>query len=696
MKKGMEQELEWKESQKIKVNVDLIAEAKQQLEFLASVDRNRWLYHGTALHTAIYRYNSCWIPMLAKHLEFPFFEGKLVVPLDCDWIWHCHRLNPVQYKSDCEEMYGKILDSRITVSSIQGTSEKETEEVWKKLYPNEPYQSDPTSVLSDNNVEKIVADGKFTKYDLISAVERQSPFFYQVSRTHMSNDLYLEGAVARYKAFLYLIKRNQERSIRSFSVPTYDIDLIWHTHQLHPVSYCDDLVRLMGKVLEHDDTDSDRTEGQKLDVGFSGTIRNYERLYGCRYWRAGAMYQGATPPPIRTTPYCFNSEKKVIGLDQDTNIMRLPESKMIEVVLEFVRVKDVINEHKGSLYVTFSKTTPDAIFSDKRKLSILSESGEKQVACFHCQPSGNMLFELISHSPFITQSLGSCTISLEDLISEPGLMVEKWLEMIPFTNNTSTKPISLRVAISVTPPTPAPFVLHMIRGRSSLEDSCNLPLSDSFQYSRNWTRIIDEDGNAVITLQMRETKNSEVEKELILRREVVGVLKSGEIRTLAECVGTEWSFRCSPWSIQVQKSTDIDGHILELTGHHTLRFYPGRKLEYETQQCQKQINEQDFVTAVEFSEQSPYGRAVALLNLNSGIVMAKENWIFLPCSVIAFVLGENMRTEGYLVANAKNLKERFLIQQGEEKKLELHKRVTKGKASIPIMAGGCGGCGGGC
>ncbi|WMV33118.1 hypothetical protein MTR67_026503 [Solanum verrucosum] len=100
-------------------------------------------------------------------------------------------------------------------------------------------------------------DKKCSTYDLVSVVKRQSPFFYQVSRPHMTSEVYLDGAVARYKGFLHLIRRNKERSIDSFSVPTYDIDLIWHTHQLHPISYCKDLVDIMGKVLNHDDTDSD-------------------------------------------------------------------------------------------------------------------------------------------------------------------------------------------------------------------------------------------------------------------------------------------------------------------------------------------------------------------------------------------------------------------------------------------------------
>lgn len=51
----MEQQLEWNEAQKIVINVDLVAAAKQQLAFLATIDRNRWLNEGVGLDIAIYR-----------------------------------------------------------------------------------------------------------------------------------------------------------------------------------------------------------------------------------------------------------------------------------------------------------------------------------------------------------------------------------------------------------------------------------------------------------------------------------------------------------------------------------------------------------------------------------------------------------------------------------------------------------------
>ena len=48
--------------------------------------RNRFGVNG--------RYESCWLPLLAKQVENKETTA-LVPPLDCAWVWHCHRLNPV-------------------------------------------------------------------------------------------------------------------------------------------------------------------------------------------------------------------------------------------------------------------------------------------------------------------------------------------------------------------------------------------------------------------------------------------------------------------------------------------------------------------------------------------------------------------------------------------------------------------------
>jgi len=115
---------EWRRAQAITLTIpNLVTAAKQQLRFLARVNQQPELTQpGPALNRAIRRYrlisilipnNSyselhctdvglcgvqtdryevCWLPLLASQVKG---GSALVPPLDCAWIWHCHRLNPV-------------------------------------------------------------------------------------------------------------------------------------------------------------------------------------------------------------------------------------------------------------------------------------------------------------------------------------------------------------------------------------------------------------------------------------------------------------------------------------------------------------------------------------------------------------------------------------------------------------------------
>lgn len=178
-------------------------------------------------------------------------------------------------------------------------------------------------------------------------------------------------------------------------------------------------------------------------------------------------------------------------------------------MVEFVGVRNLPEDHKGTLSVIFAKSQPDTIFNAKRRLSILSESGEKQVASFNCQSNGYLLFELVSRSPSNLKlsrpykTLGSTSFSLEHFLNPVStLSVEKWLELTP-SCRVDSKPIGLRVALSFSIPTPAPHVLHMVHSYPFWKRSCFFPFPGMLQFTQNGTRVIDEGCNEVISLQMR-------------------------------------------------------------------------------------------------------------------------------------------------------------------------------------------------
>lgn len=54
-------------------------------------------------------------------------------------------------------------------------------------------------------------------------------------------------------------------------MPTYDIDCVWHAHQLHPHDYIADTERLCGAALPHDDSVNDRSDGSRLNDRWKAT-----------------------------------------------------------------------------------------------------------------------------------------------------------------------------------------------------------------------------------------------------------------------------------------------------------------------------------------------------------------------------------------------------------------------------------------
>ena len=178
--------------------------------------------------------------------------------------------------------------------------------------------------------------------------------------------------------------------------------------------------------------------------------------------------------------------------------------------MEFVGVKNFSEGQERGLFVLFSKSQPDAFFEAKRRLSILSQSREKQVASFQCEPTGELHFELLSQSSSnlsirrSTKTLGSASLSMKDYLDPVSqLYVEKWLELVPSSGTMTSKPIFLRVAISFTVPVPAPYTLEMAQSHPFSKNACFFNLPVKAQHAKSWTHVTDETGTRFISLQMR-------------------------------------------------------------------------------------------------------------------------------------------------------------------------------------------------
>jgi hypothetical protein len=96
--------------------------------------------------------------------------------------------------------------------------------------------------------------------------------------------------ILKYHRFMKIMTQH----FTHLCVPTLDVDLAWHTHQLSPKLYYDFTVAQSQKLIDHDDKIS---EG-KLNDAFEWTSKIYQELYHevyseCTCWYCESMY----PPP---------------------------------------------------------------------------------------------------------------------------------------------------------------------------------------------------------------------------------------------------------------------------------------------------------------------------------------------------------------------------------------------------------------
>ncbi|KAF7304496.1 hypothetical protein HMN09_00852000 [Mycena chlorophos] len=136
-------------------------------------------------------------------------------------------------------------------------------------------------------------DGRIFSVELVSAVLRQAGFvrkMYELDWTkpgafdNLEDEVALWHVIARYHAFLDLMAN----SPRIFLVPTLDIDLAWHTHQLRSYEYYYDTKNHVRVFVDHDD----KVESTSLSNSFDGTSAAWKKRYGQQYTYCGCPLPG--------------------------------------------------------------------------------------------------------------------------------------------------------------------------------------------------------------------------------------------------------------------------------------------------------------------------------------------------------------------------------------------------------------------
>ncbi|KAL1296560.1 hypothetical protein AAFC00_000060 [Neodothiora populina] len=130
--------------------------------------------------------------------------------------------------------------------------------------------------------------------DLVGAVIRQGAFVEKMHKIDWLHSPALPATMGRlivkYTRFVYIM-----RDKKNMAVPTLDVDLAWHTHQLHPSAYMNYTIRWTSQLIDHDDKVSET----KLSDAFAWTSRTYQDMYNepyseCTCWYCEAIRESHT------------------------------------------------------------------------------------------------------------------------------------------------------------------------------------------------------------------------------------------------------------------------------------------------------------------------------------------------------------------------------------------------------------------
>lgn len=125
--------------------------------------------------------------------------------------------------------------------------------------------------------------------DLVGAVMRQGIFtakMYQIDWLHSpACRETMARLITKYERFIGIMQGNPTKTC----VPTLDVDLAWHTHQLSPSAYykyTTDSTLHTRKFIDHDD----KIDEEKLSKSFEWTMRKYQEMYSEVYSECTCWY----------------------------------------------------------------------------------------------------------------------------------------------------------------------------------------------------------------------------------------------------------------------------------------------------------------------------------------------------------------------------------------------------------------------
>lgn len=122
--------------------------------------------------------------------------------------------------------------------------------------------------------------------DLVGAVIRQSSF---IEKMHSIDWIHspaltatMQRLIGKYDRYFTILAKHPN----NVAVPTLDVDLAWHTHQLSPPQYYNFSVLTTNVFIDHDD----KIDENKLSDAFEWTSKTYQKMFNDVYSECTCWY----------------------------------------------------------------------------------------------------------------------------------------------------------------------------------------------------------------------------------------------------------------------------------------------------------------------------------------------------------------------------------------------------------------------
>jgi hypothetical protein len=205
-------------------------------------------------------------------------------------------------KSGCNAIRSKMVELVTSRRIAQPTMHDVRSEI-EKIFKDKDYVRQIDTVTTDPSdgryrldpVARICIRKMMSRYwenfspsalDLCAAVMRQGIFvekMYKLDWLHSpsARDT-MDRLRLKYNRFVEIMAANPD----NVAVPTLDVDLAWHTHQLSPSAYYQFMTSRTARFIDHDD----KIEEQALNKHFEWTSKEYQERYGEVYSECTCWY----------------------------------------------------------------------------------------------------------------------------------------------------------------------------------------------------------------------------------------------------------------------------------------------------------------------------------------------------------------------------------------------------------------------